>query len=496
MSPPLAHSLAQWWLPSWGQPAWLWATAALAIPLLLHLLSRGQRQRVRVGSVRLLSEVASQRIRRLHPSRLLLLAVRCLLLAAVAVALAGPRWPAATTEPAEVWLLVDPALLAARSKVEARSAPEGAVAAFARLDQATAEGWPIHLLAPGLPIVEETDPALPRQPIADLWSLLREADLLAPPATRFEVLALDRLAALRGQRPAFVRAVEWRSIALASAQARPGEVETAAAESSRQPKAEPLHALVAYTGERSDDAGFVIAALESAGLAREQRTGSAVTIERRPLSASPFPSTAVPSAAGHATTGRPADLAFWLGRSPTAGQLDSALRPGGQLVTDSLLPYRRCRRLAVVHLAARSPALQLHRCEEAEVGKVASDAGESVPLWRDALGRPLLEASRGEFSQLHLHSRFHPAWSDWVTRDTFPQWIAELVDAADPASEATPGLVIDDRPAPGQAAPRRLGPQPPNTEGNSEPVDEERSPLPLWATVAVLLCVERWMALR
>ena len=143
----------------------------------------------------------------------------------------------------------------------------------------------------------------------------------------------------------------------------------------------------------------------------------------------------------------------------------------------------------------------MFRCEEAQGETRPNQATEAAALWRDALGDVLLEASGTTFRHLHLHSRFHPSWSNWVTRDTFPRWIAELVASVDPAAvPATRPDASDDtgdeRPAPGQPSPRHLRSSVSTSENNSEPVDEERSPLPLWAGVAALLVLERWMALR
>ena len=54
-------------------PLWLGALAALALPLVLHLLSRGRGRRVPLASTRLLESALSVRGRRLMPSDLALL---------------------------------------------------------------------------------------------------------------------------------------------------------------------------------------------------------------------------------------------------------------------------------------------------------------------------------------------------------------------------------------------------------------------------------------
>jgi hypothetical protein len=64
--------------------------AALALPILIHLLMRRRRKPVQWGAMRFLEEAIRRTRRRLLVERWLLLAVRCLLVAAIAVALGRP----------------------------------------------------------------------------------------------------------------------------------------------------------------------------------------------------------------------------------------------------------------------------------------------------------------------------------------------------------------------------------------------------------------------
>jgi len=173
-------------------PLWLGALAALALPLALHLLSRGRGRQVPLASTRLLEGAWSVRGRRFNPSDLLLLAVRAALLAAVAMALAEPWIDAAPAPSPGSWLLLDPAL----------GVPPDAEAAQA-LARWRREAAVVRFLAPGLP---ESDPGHAAG-APDVWSLLAEADRLAPPGAELRLATRGRLAELAGVRPALVHDV-------------------------------------------------------------------------------------------------------------------------------------------------------------------------------------------------------------------------------------------------------------------------------------------------
>jgi hypothetical protein len=79
-------------LPSMGliQGAFLFSLAALAIPVLLHLFSRWQSQRIELGTIRFLREVLTESTSRRKIRRWLLLITRMLMLAALAMLFARP----------------------------------------------------------------------------------------------------------------------------------------------------------------------------------------------------------------------------------------------------------------------------------------------------------------------------------------------------------------------------------------------------------------------
>lgn len=72
------------------QTAFLFSLAALAIPLLLHLFSRWQTQKIELGTIRFLREVLTENVHRRRIRRWLLLTTRMLLLGVLALLFARP----------------------------------------------------------------------------------------------------------------------------------------------------------------------------------------------------------------------------------------------------------------------------------------------------------------------------------------------------------------------------------------------------------------------
>jgi len=77
---------------SFLNPSLLFGTAAAALPIIIHFLSRRRVRRQRFSDLRFLDEVQSRQARSLGIRRWLLLLLRVLAILLVALAAAGPRW--------------------------------------------------------------------------------------------------------------------------------------------------------------------------------------------------------------------------------------------------------------------------------------------------------------------------------------------------------------------------------------------------------------------
>lgn len=167
-----------------GLPAALAALAALLLPLLLHLARRQQQVPTVFAALRWLRAKPKPR-RRIRFDEWLLLAVRLLLVALLALWLARPVLEGLpdTTPWVVVAPGVDPATLG--------DLPAGAN---------------LRWLAPGFPSLDQPPPASP-VPVA---SLLRELDASLPQGAALTAWVPERLAGADGERPRLSRAVDWR----------------------------------------------------------------------------------------------------------------------------------------------------------------------------------------------------------------------------------------------------------------------------------------------
>ena len=346
-------------------PVWLFGLVTLAVPLALHLWSRRTGRPIRVGSIHLLAGAppATARSWRIQEPWILLL--RCAVLAALVVALAGPYWaPRDATGP--TWALVAD-------------------------DVADRLALSDSLQRAGL-LVRRLDPA-------NLWMALRETDRAAPPGTRFLVFAPALLRDFHGARPRIGATVEWHTRPAMDAGARAAVQRTGAR----------VVALYADPGRR-EDAWYVAAALRAAGLA----TGIRAIVTFRPAN-------------GAGESAADADWAIWLSDRSVPEVIRRRVREGTTLVSDAGTAPTARRRTRIV-LADQPSDAWLERRSVA--------AGDGAPVWSDGAGAPLLTVAReGRGMHYRFHSRFAPAWSDFVLRPSFPEAMARLWVGADPVGE-------------------------------------------------------------
>ena len=170
-------------------PLGLAALAALALPLLIHLVRRIELKTTEFAALRWIGERLRPQ-RRLRFERPWLLLLRLALVALLALLLARPVWNG-EAQPARAWVVVAPGVALA----DARAAAGGADAEW-------------HWLAPGFPRIDETIAATDI-PTA---SLLRELDGDLPPGVVLTAVVPEQLAGLDGERPHLTREVVWRVV--------------------------------------------------------------------------------------------------------------------------------------------------------------------------------------------------------------------------------------------------------------------------------------------
>src|SRR5216684_184713 len=101
---------------AFAHPAYLWGLLAVALPILVHLFNQRRPRPLSFGAIEFVLRSQRQRARRLRLRQIILLALRCLLIAAVALALARPSLKprgaqaAHTTGPQATALVLDASL--------------------------------------------------------------------------------------------------------------------------------------------------------------------------------------------------------------------------------------------------------------------------------------------------------------------------------------------------------------------------------------------------
>ena len=170
-------------------PAALAALAALLVPLLIHLQRRPEQRVVEFAALRWLSERVRPR-QRLRLTEWLLLLLRLLLVAGLALWLAQPVWLDYLPR-ARAWELVVPGIDPANLPAPAAAPAPG-------------RRW----LAPGFPSIDTPPPAAP----AAVASLLRDLDSRLRPEVAVAVWVPRELDGLDAERLRLSRTVDWRVV--------------------------------------------------------------------------------------------------------------------------------------------------------------------------------------------------------------------------------------------------------------------------------------------
>lgn len=89
---------------SLANPVYLWSLLGLAIPIAIHLLSRKEGRVIKLGSIRHVQETSTQQFRGIKLNEILLLTLRCLLIAMLALGISGFYFSHENGQ----WILLEP----------------------------------------------------------------------------------------------------------------------------------------------------------------------------------------------------------------------------------------------------------------------------------------------------------------------------------------------------------------------------------------------------
>ena len=367
----------------------------------------------------------------------------------------------------------------------------------------------MRLLTSGLPELTKGE-VLER--LDDAWSLLREADELAPVGVPLTVFTIDRVAWLRGRRPALTRPVEWwiqtdsgsnhwiqravstvagdQTVTIGESQAGGTRFATYTWSATDPPPRE--------TGlEVDSDAGTLeLIPADS----HPEDDGAPLPAAPRPLGVAMSVGSEHEMDAGHLRRGlrvvgrylgrdlvwvtdseATVDLEIRLGSEPTAGSQHALV------LTDSDAAYESCKGLAFSASTSGGSPLLLRRCS------TSWQLFEGVAWWVDGWGRPFIARRSGAVSAVYeLQGRFDARWSSLVTSPALPRLLLDLVAPDDRSTGGSGGARSDRRATTGRQRMPRIA-----DASVTAPARQSTAPESLaWIVFALLLVLERWMSRR
>jgi len=511
------------------QPLWLLAGFALAVSIAIHLLSRRSGKRIKVGSIKLLEDSQSQQWKSLKLSEIVLLILRAALLAVLVLLLAQPRMKNDATagdSSNKSWVLIAPRLLAS---------PLKAIELENTLDSRAAAGHELRAFAPDFPPLASFDAKTSSPDQENYWSLLREADAIAPAASPLLVFTDDRLQNFRGERPALRNTVQWWTIS--------SQRENRWIQNAWRTKADSAHLIIGFSDSRQtffshydvsmptrknilsesrmpaievipdkDGHEFRIKLLQPDDSPEDDRF---TLFENEPQQNvlifhdvqreedAKYVKFAFDAVAEYYRihletkteilkdgkwTKHEANIIFWLSSHPPPDDLARGVETNGLvLVNDASMnhPERRTTEM-IIEGAMNRPRLW----------RRLASTQQGFAVWPDGLGSPLLECERrGEGWHYRFLSRFHPSWNELVLSSEFPEWVATLLEHYKSfASYRENDLRYSDqrRISAAQMMPARRALEAQLITAPSG----ERLHLPLWILAVLSFVLERWMATR
>lgn len=173
-------------------PSYLWALSALAVPVIIHFLSRKEGRVIYLGSIRHLQEAHTRQAIKIRLNELVLLALRLALITIFVLLISGISW--IDSAPLEKkWALVEPGL-------------ESDKKVTTITDSLRDNGYEIHFFQNDFPVTKDS---LDRSPL-DYWTLLNQ--LQHENLKEATIFSYDRLQGYSGIRKSLPENIRWISV--------------------------------------------------------------------------------------------------------------------------------------------------------------------------------------------------------------------------------------------------------------------------------------------
>jgi len=435
--------------------------AAIAWPVFLHFWNDRQGRVLRIGSVALLERSSLRRSRSRRLSEWLLLLLRCMLLAVLALLLAGPSWKnTAATPELKGWLLIAPAepIAAAPSSFTPLD-PEAQRLYSPLIDSLSKAGYERQAF------IDPSNPT-PGAAVPSFWDAFRASDREAPANMPFVIISPAFASHFHGSRPVSIRPVKWYTFIprdstrhwIESAWlSAPDSIRVTEGFSAPGGTRFQYHSLPVRPGT----IGAFHVGLTGGRLSVLLDDSSQGNIQSRGVVQTPvIVDTTTLRIAVYADPERRQDIRYITAAIRACGlfvkkpiQIDVATATGAPPATDWLfwLSSGPLPATTASHILQYEPGLPLpvdtwmQGVGGVKITKYVPDAATTgfTPVWQDGFGHPLLnEENTAGSSIFHFYSRFDPAWNDLVWSPRFPGLLADLLFSIDATTtgKARPAL--------------------------------------------------------
>jgi hypothetical protein len=382
-------------------PAGLWLFGLLAVPVIVHLLERGRRRVVLMGSLRWIEPLSPPRWSRWRLNDLWRLLLRLALVSALVLAVSGFAWVPAASR-VVTWVLVDPAADPAAAAEWLASS-----GADATLGEANRE---VRMLLPDFPAWRVSRAGnVAATSAAPLYSLLAEADRALPPGP-VVVIAAEGAHRLGWRRPTLSRPVQWHSVPAAmviDTDSRRGEPRGPSVPDVAPGESPSPRTVTIMHVARPADARRMQAAVDAwSAVAPGEYRVSVVALT---------PGTQPDADADQAIATLPspsAEWILWLGDGTLPALVERRLAAGATVLTDSP---------PVAGGDAQSVAF-LPGAETITIARYADPSSDAAPVWRGTRGEVLLtQRAVGEGTLYRFLGEFSSRSSALMHEATFPE---------------------------------------------------------------------------
>lgn len=426
------------------QPIWLTGLAGITIPVIIHLWNQRPGKTLKVGSISLVAENAQRYQNRLQLAEILLLILRCLLIAFVAFALSGLQWRSAIIESSKGWVLL-PRKELSNTYQHFRST----------VDSLLSAGYEFHFFEEGFE-KDKLQHALAgsaekRSGEISNRSIINALDKQVDDSFPVYVFTDQYLRNFSGTRTAVALNLHWQMYAVDSPPA-PAAVDTTTMQ------------VTIFSQQHTNDTRYLQAALESIRESANKRLN--IKLATNPHD--------IPDQQ---------DWVFWLEETPV---------PADRYSTN-VLSYAagNPQQLASVILPGDGSLFAAVEVNKLIIKKDSIDQIDDV-RWCDGFGHPVLTArQQGGQMQYKLYTHIDPSWNELPWSDNFPLILYGLLYAdyaTNNLADVKDKRLID----PAQAMPAILS----SKQYNARPIRERITPLAgiCWLVAFVLFFLERCLS--